>query len=115
MGQLIAGTCYVKVDGAQLTINGGCEAPLMSVKRETVVPGFYKETDVAPSFTVTALHTPDFPLQQLIAGTDMTVTCEFSNGKVYVLAGAYLIETPSAKGDDATISLKFEGIKGTWQ
>ncbi len=34
MGQLIAGTCYVKVDGAQLTINGGCEAPLMFTKRE---------------------------------------------------------------------------------
>ncbi|WP_191485378.1 phage tail tube protein [Pseudomonas sp. FEN] len=115
MGQLIAGTCYVKVDGAQLTINGGCEAPLMSVKRETVVPGFYKETDIAPTFAVTALYTPDFPLKQLIAGTDMTVTCEFSNGKVYVLAGAYLTDAPIAKGDDATIALKFEGIKGTWQ
>ena len=66
MGQLIAGTCYVKVDGAQLTINGGCEAPLMAVKRETVVPGFYKETDIAPSFKVTALHTADFPLKKLI-------------------------------------------------
>jgi hypothetical protein len=81
MGQVIAGTCYVKVDGAQLTINGGCEAPLMAVKRETVVPGFYKETDVAPSFKVTALHTADFPLKKLIEGTDITVTCEFSNGK----------------------------------
>lgn len=88
MGQLIAGTCYVKVDGAQLTISGGCKAPLMAVKRETVMPGFYKETDLAPSFKVSALHTPDFPLKQLIAGTDMTVTCEFNNDKVYVLAGA---------------------------
>ncbi|RON54962.1 phage tail tube protein [Pseudomonas frederiksbergensis] len=115
MGQLIAGTCYVKVDGAQLTINGGCEAPLMSTKRETVVPGFYKETDVAPSFKVTALHTPDFPLKQLVAGVDMTVTCEFSNGKVYVLAGAYLVDEPASKGDDASISLVFNGVKGTWQ
>jgi len=45
----------------------------------------------------------------------MTVTCEFNNGKVYVLAGAYLVEEPVSKGDDATIELKFEGIKGTWQ
>ncbi|MEE1920188.1 phage tail tube protein, partial [Pseudomonas asiatica] len=43
MGQRVAGTCYVKVDGAQLTITGGCEAPLMDVKRESVVPGCYKE------------------------------------------------------------------------
>ncbi|WP_025127699.1 phage tail tube protein [Pseudomonas sp. PH1b] len=115
MGQLIAGTCYVKVDGAQLTISGGCEAPLMAVKRETVVPGFYKETDLTPSFKVTALHTPDFPLKPLIEGVDMTVTCEFANGKVYVLAGAYLVDEPVAKGDDASIELNFEGQKGTWQ
>jgi hypothetical protein len=64
---------------------------------------------------VTALHTPDFPLKQLVAGVDMTVTCEFSNGKVYVLAGAYLVDEPASKGDDASISLVFNGVKGTWQ
>jgi hypothetical protein len=45
----------------------------------------------------------------------MTVTCEFANGKVYVLAGAYLVDEPIAKGDDASIELNFEGQKGTWQ
>ncbi|MCF7545828.1 phage tail tube protein, partial [Pseudomonas petrae] len=29
MGQKVAGTCYVKVDGTQLTLKGGVEAPLM--------------------------------------------------------------------------------------
>lgn len=115
MAQKIAGTCYVKVDGAQLTLSGGCEAPLMEVMRETVVPGYYKETELKPSLKVTALYTPDFPLKQLVNGTDMTVTCEFSNGKVYVLAGAYLVGEPAAKGDDATLALEFNGIKGTWQ
>ena len=106
MGQLIAGTCYVKVDGAQLTINGGCEAPLMFTKRETVVPGFYKETDIAPSFKVTALHTADFPLKQLVAGTDMTVTCEFNNGKIYVLAGHSVRKLRGRSGSHLTAGLQ---------
>lgn len=115
MGQKVAGTAYVKVDGSQLTVSGSCEAPLMEVKRETVVPGFYKEEDVAPWVKVTAVHTPDLDLKKLVNGTDMTVTVEFRNGKVYVLAGAYLVDDPSSKGDDGTIELKFDGIKGTWQ
>ncbi|MDF0730563.1 phage tail tube protein [Pseudomonas entomophila] len=115
MGQKIAGTCYVKVDGAQLTIKGGCEAPLMEVNRSTLVPGYYKEEERRASLKVTALHTPDFPLKKLVNGTDMTITCEFSNGRVYVLAGAYLVGEPVSKGDDAEIALEFDGIKGSWQ
>ncbi|MDD0972437.1 phage tail tube protein [Pseudomonas fontis] len=115
MGQKIAGTCYVKVDGAQLTIKGGCEAALMEVKRTTLVPGYFKEEERKPSLKVTALHTPDFPLKQLVNGTDMTITCELSNGKVYVLAGAYLVGEPVSKGDEGEIALEFDGIKGAWQ
>jgi hypothetical protein len=115
MGQRIAGTAYVKVDGAQLTISGGAEAPLMDKKRETVAPGFYKEEELAPYLKMTALHTPDFPLKALTQGTDMTITCEFNNGKVYVLSGAYLVDEPSSKGDDGTLELQFDGVKGVWQ
>ena len=38
-GQKAAGICYVKVDGMQLTITGGCEAPITEFKRESIVPG----------------------------------------------------------------------------
>ena len=115
MGQKIAGTAYVKVDGAQLTISGGAEAPLMDKKRETVYPGFYKEEELAPYLKMTALHTPDFPLKALTEGKDMTITCEFNNGKVYVLSGAYMVDEPSSKGDDGTLELQFDGVKGVWQ
>jgi len=115
MGQKTAGTCYVKADGTQLTITGGCEAPLMPVKRETITPGFFKEEDMVPYVKVDAVHTPDFPLDKLINGTDMTITVEFKNGKVYVLAGAYLVGEPSSAGDDGKVALEFNGIKGTWQ
>ncbi|RMS34575.1 hypothetical protein ALP71_01398 [Pseudomonas coronafaciens pv. garcae] len=62
-----------------------------------------------------ALHTADLPLKLLTTGVDMTITCEFSNGKTYVLSGAYLVEEPSSKADDGAIDLKFEGSQGSWQ
>ncbi|MNP07087.1 Phage tail tube protein [compost metagenome] len=115
MGQKIAGTAYVKVDGAQLTITGGAEAPLSDKKRETLYPGFYKEEELPAYLKMTALYTPDFPRKQLVEGKDMTITCEFNNGTVYVLSGAYLVDEPSSKGDDGSVELQFDGIKGVWQ
>ena len=115
MGQRIAGTAYVKVDGAQLTISGNAEAPLSDKKRETVAPGFYKEEELPAYLKMTALHTPDFPRKALTEGKDMTITCEFNNGTVYVLSGAYMVGEPSSKGDDGTLELQFDGVKGVWQ
>ncbi|QZP28750.1 phage tail tube protein [Pseudomonas mosselii] len=41
MGQKVAGTCFVKVDGDQLVITGGVECPLSDTKRETIMPALY--------------------------------------------------------------------------
>lgn len=115
MGEKVAGTVYVKVDGTQLTVTGSAEAPLMPVKRETVYPGFYKEEELAPYLKMTAIMGQGFPLKSLINGRDMTVTCEFQNGNVYVLSGAYLVDEPSFKADDGTVELQFDGVNGSWQ
>lgn len=115
MGQKVAGTVYVKVDGTQLTITGGAEAPLMDVKRETVYPGFYKEEELPAYLKMTAILEEGFPVKAITNGRDMTVTCEFNTGRVYVLSGAYLVDEPSFKGDDGTVELQFDGIKGSWQ
>ena len=64
---------------------------------------------------MTAIHDPALSIKTLTEGTDMTVTCEFNNGKVYVLSGAYLVDEPTSKGDDGTIELQFDGVKGVWQ
>lgn len=45
----------------------------------------------------------------------MTVTAELADGSVYVLSGAYLVDETKVTGDDAKVSLKFEGIQGDWQ
>ncbi|AZC55437.1 phage tail tube protein [Pseudomonas chlororaphis] len=115
MGQKVAGTAYIKVDGMQLTVTGGAEAPLSDKKRETVYPGYYKEEPLAPFLKMTVLHTPDLTIKTLTEGKDMTITCEFNNGKVYVLSGAYMVDEPTSKGEDGSIELQFDGIKGVWQ
>ena len=114
MGQKVAGTCYVKIDGTQLTLKGGVEAPLMDKTRETIVPGYYKEEDKAPWLKFYAVHTPNFPLKALTEGTNMTITAELKNGKVYTLSGAYLVDQPSSNGEEGTIEMQFDGIKGVW-
>lgn len=114
MGQKVAGTVYVKVDGKQLTITGGAEAPVGNITRETLAPGFFSETDRVPYIKVDALHTPDFPLDEITQGTDMTVQVEFKNGKNYLLTGAYTVGEAASTGDDGKISLEFNGLDGRW-
>jgi hypothetical protein len=115
MGQKVAGTCYIKVDGAQLVITGGVECPISKVKRETIVPGYFKEEDVIPSVKVDAVKTPGLDISKITTATNMTVTAEFKDGSTYVLSGAYMVDDATVNGDDGKLSLKFEGINGDWQ
>jgi len=118
MGNRIAGTCYVKVDGAQLEVKGGLECPINSRKREPVVASAgvagFKETVIVPYVKLTAILTPDFPRAKLDTATNMTVTAELANGEVYVLAGAWLANEAAAKGDDGETELEFNGMDGVW-
>lgn len=115
MGKKVAGTVYVKVDGGQLTVTGGVECPLSDKKRESVAPGFFKEEDLVPYVKLTCVNDPDVPKKKIMAATDSTLTVEFANGEVYVLSGAYVIGEPAAKGDDGTLEIEWNGIKGVWQ
>ena len=115
MSQKVAGTCYVKADGVQFVVEGGVECPLFGVKRETVVPGYYKEEDQTPYVKLTAVFTRDFPLEKLESADNMTVTAELKNGKTYVLTGAYVVGESSVKSDEGKSEIEFNGAKGYWQ
>lgn len=119
MGKKVAGICYIKLDGQQLEVSGGVECPLMDVKREAVMSlsgvAGYKETAVKPFVKLSANFTQDFPLDMVRENTEMTVTAELANGKVYTLSSAWVEGEPGAKGDDGTIDLEFVGLKGIWQ
>lgn len=115
----VAGICYIKVDAEQLELKGSIECPLTNTQRETVmgsagVAGF-KETARAPFVKGTFIFTSGFPLEKLDESTDMTVTAELANGKVYTLSGAYLVGESTVKGDDGEVDLEFNGLKGIWQ
>ncbi len=118
MAKRVAGICYIKVDGEQLSVEGGVECPLMDVKRETVMalngPAGYKETALAPYIKVSANLVPGFPLQKLRDGVAMTITAELANGTVYTLSDAWVNGEPSAKGDEGKTELEFGGLKGAW-
>lgn len=115
MGQAVAGTCYIKVDGNQLIVMGAVEVPLSKVKRESLRPGYFKEEDVTPFVKLDALMTQGLDTKKLTTATNMTVTAELQGGRVYVLSGAYLVDDVTVSADDGKLTLKFEGINGDWQ
>lgn len=119
MGNRVAGICYIKVDGVQLEVKGGLETPLTEVKKEPVMSttgmAGTKEEPIAPFVKLTAIFTKDFPMDKIRNGTDMTVTAEMPNGKVYTLSQSELMGEPTVKGDEGEVELEFNGKKGVWQ
>lgn len=119
MGRRVAGICYVKVDGSQLEVKGGIECALAPTKKEAVMGlagnAGYKETAERQYIKVTAIFTNDFPISTIQQGTNMTVTAELSNGKVYTLTSAWLEGEASASAEEGEIELEFTGITGVWQ
>lgn len=119
MGKRVAGICYFKVNGQQLEVSGGLECPVSETTRETVKgqnrPAGYKETSRTPFIKLSAIFRDDFPLDAIATADDMTLTAEFPNGRVYTLSEAWQVGEPSAKADDGTVELEFEGMRGIWQ
>lgn len=114
MGQRVAGTCYVKVDGAQLVLSGAVEAPLNVTTRETLVKGYFKEEDTIPFVKLEALGVPETDFQRICKGTNMTLTVEFANGTVYTLAGAYVVGEANFSSEEGKVSMEFNGNEGDW-
>ncbi|MDO5531424.1 phage tail tube protein [Sutterella sp.] len=116
----LAGTCYVKVDGEMLLLQGSLALPLGTASRETIIangkPVGYSETEVAPYISGTFVVNADFPLETLVNGTAMTVTAECANGLNYTLSDAYLAGDPPewSPQDNSTVTLRFEGKKGAF-
>ena len=114
MGQKVAGTCYVKVDGAQLVLNGAVEAPLNKFKRETIVKGYFKEEDNTPFVKVEAVGVKETDFQKIVNATNATVTVEFANGTVFTLSGGYIAGDANHNSEDGKVSLEWNGNEGDW-
>lgn len=116
MGKKIAGTCYVKVDGQQLELQGNLEFPMAKVTRESMSstggPVGFKETVNVPYIAGDFIVTADFPTSTLVESEAMTITAECANSMVYTLSDAYLVGDAAFKPVDGTVSLRFEGLDG---
>ncbi|XZG71728.1 phage tail tube protein [Chitinibacteraceae bacterium HSL-7] len=119
MGQRLAGVCFIKINGHQVSLKGGLEAPISAFKREPVMDtagvAGYKETPVTPFVKATGIVGADFPLDTLRDATDLSVQAEFANGKIYTLGDAWLANEASVKGDEGEVELEFNGLRGNWQ
>ncbi|WLS77209.1 phage tail tube protein [Erwinia pyri] len=115
----IAGTCYVKVDGQQLSLTGGIEVPMNTKLRDDVM-GLdgsvdYKETHRAPYTKGTFKVPKDFPVDKLTDSDQMTITSEFANGQVYVLSEAYMFGEANHNPEEGTVDIEFHGSEGFYQ
>lgn len=115
----IAGTCYIKVDGLQLSATGGIEIPMNTRVKEVVI-GLdgsvdYKETHRAPYTKLTAKVPQGFPRDKLVNADTMTVTSELANGDVYVLSNAWVNGEMNHNPEDGTVDIEFHGQEGFYQ
>ncbi|HEJ8089450.1 TPA: phage tail tube protein [Serratia liquefaciens] len=115
----IAGTCYLKIDGQQLSLTGGIEVPMNTVVRDDVI-GLagdvdHKETHRASYVKGTFKVPKAFPINKLVTSTDMTITAELANGMVYVLGSAWLSGEANHNPEEGTADLEFHGEEGFYQ
>lgn len=115
----IAGTCFIKVDGLQLSATGGIECPMNTKVKESIVDlsgGVdYKETFRAPYIKLTAKVPKGFPRDKIIASDTMTITAELANGDVYVLSNAWVEGELNHNPEDGTVDVQFNGQEGFYQ
>lgn len=114
----ISGIVHITVDGKALDISGAISCPLGTSNKTPIVSKngnvHYSEEPIAPFIEGSFLVTPDFPINAIMSGADMTVLAEFANGMKYSLSEAFVEGEANFESDGATVSIKFTGTEGRW-
>lgn len=115
----IGGTCFVKVDGLQISLTGGIEVPMNTNVKDDVI-GLdgsvdYKETHRAPYIKGTFKVPKSFPVSKLSSSDAMTITAELANGQVYVLSSAWVHGEMNHNAEEGTVDIEFHGEEGDYQ
>ena len=115
----IAGTCYFKIDGQQLSMTGGIEVPMNTKVNDDVIglDGSVdrKETHRSPYIKGTFKVPKDFPVNKVTTSDQMTITAELANDQVYVLSSAWLHGEANRNAEEGTADLEFHGEEGDYQ
>jgi hypothetical protein len=110
----IAGTCFVKVGGRQLSIAGTITVSPAKVEREgkaglSGVAGYVEKSRV-PYIEVECNALPAVRLADLEAVVNETVTAELGNGRTYILRNAWLAPAIEEAAAEGTFTARFEGM-----
>lgn len=115
----IAGTAYVKADGAQFSLAGTLTVSIDKAEREGLaglsgVAG-YKETPRVPFIEGEFYLTENLSLPTIEGIVNATITAELANGKTYVLRNAWSAGAREANAAEGTVTIRFEGKEGIEQ
>jgi len=113
----LAGTADVTVDGVTVMIAGDFEYSPSSVKRETLtgmdgVHG-YKETPIAGFISALIRDSGGTTVSDFNSQTNVTISALLANGKTIIGSGLWSVDSQSVKSEDATFTVKWEGISVT--
>ena len=111
----LAGTAYLTVDGASYALVGDFEYSPSVVSRESLV-GMdrvhgYSEKPNVPHISGSIRDMGNLSVSGLNAMTNVTVVAELANGKTIIGRNMWTVETQTAKSEDATIEVKWEGLE----
>lgn len=114
MAQRIAGVAFFKVDGNILPLRGGFTVSPSVVTREGIagqdyIHG-YSEMPRVPSIVGDVSTVPELFMEALENMTNVTVTAELANGKVYVLREAWCKSALENATREGQMRVSFEGV-----
>jgi hypothetical protein len=116
-GTAYAGTCFLRLDGNMIALDGDWKVQPNSKQRTGKAGpsgglGFI-EQNVIPSISGTAADSGSFSIQGLASITNSTVTLELVNGKTYILSQAWWSGESEVDVMEGKIPVKFEGLSCT--
>jgi len=110
----IAGTAFLKVDGAMYPLKGSLTVSSSPVERNGIagqdyVHG-YQELPRVPYIEADVSTLPEISLEDLEAVIDATITAELINGRAYVLRNAWTKGPLDINTADGQFRVRFEGV-----
>lgn len=113
MSNRVMGRAQIKVNGQLLLTHKGATLEPGGPDRTTVsggnsIHGFTEQVMPAKLECEISVKA-DTSLAQIGRWTDVTVTFEADTGQTYVIAGGWVLRTPSVKDDDGKAKITIEG------
>ena len=113
MGKRVAGVCFFKVDGVQLSVAGSFTVSPEISERESMaglsgVVGF-KESPSAAFIEGEVYTENEVDIQTIAKIDDGTVTAELANGQGWALRNAWKVGRSDMSASEGTMTVRFEG------